>query len=90
MSFFLWSGWIERLFIDGEATPARLALMAWVIAHSSLDGTPIDGPDDIAADVGLSAEEVEEALEYLIAHGFVEKVDRRSGQTRGLRAIFVR
>jgi hypothetical protein len=78
---------VARLFIDKHADPARLAIMSWMFTHSSLDGVPFEKSNALSADIGLPEAKTEIALEFLLAHRFLEFTKQGDGQR--LRAIFV-
>jgi hypothetical protein len=92
MSDFLrWSRWFEcGLELKREKTHA-MAVMGWIAAHASSDGSGIEFDDSIwaslADEIGLSPEEAWAAVDVLIAEGLVAAVGQETADRLVVRAV---
>ena len=92
MSDFLqWSRWFERgLDVPRNKTHA-LAMMGWIAAHASSDGTgfAFDNAiwDSLEDEVGLAATDAQQAIVELIAAGLVVEVSREADDQLVARAV---
>lgn len=89
--FSRWSRWFEcGLDLPREKTRA-MAMMGWIAAHASSDGTGFEF--DAAAwqsledEIGLSVEEAKSAVETLIAAGLVAAVGQQTDERLAARAV---
>ena len=89
--FQRWSRWFEcGLEMKGHKTNA-MAMMAWIAAHASSDGSGIQfNPEvwvSLADEVGLTPEEGKAAVDTLIAEGLVAAVGQETGDLLVVRAV---
>ena len=90
-NFEQWSHWFERgLDVSRNKTHA-LAMMAWIAAHASSDGTgfAFDNAvwDSLEDEVGLAGTDAQQALVELISAGLVAEVSRESDDQLVARAV---
>jgi hypothetical protein len=89
--FARWSRWFEcGLDVKREKTGA-MAMMAWMAAHASSDGSGIEFNDEvwssIADEIGLTPEEGHAALDVLIGEGLVTAVGQQTSERFAVRAV---
>ena len=89
--FTRWSQWFEcGLDIKRHKTHA-MAVMAWIAARASSDGTAIEfNPEvwaSLADEIGLTAEEGKAAVDALIAEGLVTAVGQETSDLLVVRAV---
>jgi len=89
--FSRWSRWFEcGLELPREKTRA-LAMMGWIAAHASSDGTGFefdaDAWESLNDEIGLSPEEGRAAIEILIAAGLVAAVGQQTEDRLVARAV---
>lgn len=89
--FARWSQWFEcGLDIKRHKTHA-MAVMAWIAAHASGDGTGIEfNPEvwaSLADEIGLTAEEGKAAVDALIEEGLVAAVGQENRDLLVVRAV---
>jgi hypothetical protein len=92
--FDRWSQWFRCSREFGDPAQGKLhavALMAWIAAHASSDGTGIQLDRGswraLIGDVGLTEEEGRQALDTLIAHGLVTAVGQETAEQLEVRAV---
>ena len=86
-----WSRWFEcGLEMKRHKTHA-MAMMAWIAAHASTDGSGVEFNPEVWAslmdDIGLTAEEGKAALDTLIAEGLVAAVGQETRDLLVVRAV---
>jgi hypothetical protein len=89
--FARWSRWFEcGLELKREKTRA-MAMMAWIAAHASNDGSGLEFDDDVwdslADEIGLTPEEGHAALDVLIGEGLVTAVGQETSDRFAIRAV---
>jgi hypothetical protein len=89
--FSRWSRWLEcGLELTREKTHA-MAVMAWMAARASGDGSGIAfNPEvwaSLADDIGLTADEAKAAVDVLIAEGLVTAVGQETTDRLLVRAV---
>ena len=89
--FARWSQWLEcGLEMKGHKTHV-MAVMAWIAAHASSDGSGIEfNPEvwvSLADEIGLTPEEGKAAVDALIAEGLVAAVGQETGDLLVVRAV---
>jgi len=86
--FAQWSRWFECGLEMKHHRARALAVMAWIAAHASSDGSGIAfNPEmwtSLADEIGLTPEEGKAAVDALIAEGLVTAVGQ---QTRDLLVV---
>jgi hypothetical protein len=89
--FSRWSRWFEcGLELKREKTLA-MAVMGWIAAHASTDGSGIEFDDGVwtslADEIGLTPEEAQGAVDVLIAEGLVTAVGQQTADRLVVRAV---
>jgi hypothetical protein len=89
--FSRWSRWFEcGLELKLEKTHA-MAVMGWIAAHASSDGSGIEFDDSVwaslADEIGLSPEEAWAAVDVLIGEGLVTAVGQQTAGRLVVRAV---
>ena len=89
--FSRWSRWFEcGLELKREKTHA-MAVMAWIAAHASSDGSGIEFDDSVwaslAEEIGLTPDEGKAAVDVLIAEGLVTAVGQETADRLVVRAV---
>ena len=89
--FARWSRWFEcGLELQREKTQA-MAVMGWIAAHASSDGSGIEIDADVwaslADEIGLTPEEARAAVDVLIAEGLATAVGQETAQRLVVRAV---
>ncbi len=89
--FSRWSRWFEcGLELKREKTHA-VAVMGWIAAHASSDGSGIEFDDSVwaslADEIGLTSEEGQAAVDVLIAEGLVTAVGQKTADRLVVRAV---
>ena len=89
--FARWSRWFEcGLEMKRHKTHA-MALMAWIAAHASSDGSGVEfNPEvwaSLADEIGLTAEEGKAAIDALIGEGLVAAVGQETRDLLVVRAV---
>lgn len=96
--FARWSRWFEcGLELKREKTRA-VAMMAWIAAHASNDGSGLEFDDavwesladvweSLADEIGLTPEEGQAALDVLISEGMVAAVGQETSERFSVRAV---
>ena len=89
--FQRWSRWFEcGLEMVGPKTNA-MAVMAWIAAHASSDGSGIEfNPEvwaSLADEVGLAPEEGKAAVDALIGEGLLAAVGQETRDLLVVRAV---
>jgi len=86
-----WSLWFEcGLEMKRHKTHA-MAMMAWIAAHASSDGSGVEfNPEvwaSLADEIGLTAEEGKAAIDALIGEGLVAAVGQETRDLLVVRAV---
>jgi hypothetical protein len=89
--FARWSRWFEcGLEMKRHKTHA-MAVMAWIAAHASSDGSGVEfNPEvwaSLADEIGLTAEEGKVAIDALIGEGLVAAVGQETRDLLVVRAV---
>ena len=89
--FSRWSRWFEcGLDLKREKTRA-MAVMGWMAAHASSDGSGLEFDDGVwaslADEIGLTPEEAKAAVDVLIAEGLVAAVGQETADRLVVRAV---
>ncbi len=89
--FARWSRWFEcGLEMKRHKTHA-MAVMAWIAAHASSDGSGVEfNPQvwaSLADEIGLTAEEGKAAIDALISEGLVAAVGQETRDLLVVRAV---
>jgi hypothetical protein len=89
--FTRWSKWFEcGLEMKGHKTHT-MAVMAWIAAHASSDGSGIEfNPEvwlSLADEIGLTPEEGKVAVDALIAEGLLAAVGQETHDLLVVRAV---
>lgn len=89
--FARWSRWFEcGLEMKRHKTHA-MAMMAWIAAHASSDGSGVEfNPEvwaSLADEIGLTAEEGKVAIDALIGEGLVAAVGQETRDLLAVRAV---
>jgi hypothetical protein len=89
--FARWSRWFEcGLDLKREKTHA-MAVMGWIAARASSDGSGIEFDDrvwsSLADEIGLTPEEGQAAVDALIAEGLVSGVGQETAGRLVVRAV---
>ncbi len=89
--FARWSRWFEcGLEMKRHKTHA-MAMMAWIAAHASSDGSGVElNPEvwaSLAGEIGLTAEEGKAAIDALIGEGLVAAVGQETRDLLVVRAV---
>lgn len=89
--FAQWSRWFEcGLELKRHKTHA-LAMMCWIAAHASSDGSGIEFNSDVwaslADEIGLTPEEAKAAVDALIGEGLVTAVGQETAGRLVARAV---
>ena len=89
--FTRWSQWfVCGLDMKRHKTHA-MALMGWIAAHASSDGSGIEfNPEvwaSLADEIGITAEEGKAAVDALIAQGLVAAVGQETSDLLVVRAV---
>jgi hypothetical protein len=89
--FSRWSQWFEcGLDLKREKTHA-MAVMGWMAAHASSDGSGLEFDDGVwaslADEIGLTPEEAKAAVDILIAEGLVAAVGQETAERLVVRAV---
>lgn len=89
--FERWSRWFACGKDLGPVKTSALALMGWIAAHATSDGTGIelDGRSwlILAEETGLTIDQGRRALDSLIAHGLVTAVGQETSERLIARAV---
>lgn len=89
--FERWSRWFACVRELGPEKTKAAALMTWVAAHASADGTGIElstaSMASLADDIGLTVDEGRQAVETLIAHGLITAVGVETPERLVARAV---
>lgn len=89
--FARWSRWFEcGLEMKRHKTHA-MAMIAWIAAHASSDGSGVEfNPGvwaSLADEIGLTAEEGKAAIDALIGEGLVAAVGQETSDLLAVRAV---
>jgi hypothetical protein len=89
--FAKWSRWFECGLEIKRHRAHALAVMAWIAAHASSDGSGIEfNPEtwtSLADETGLTPEEGKAAVDTLIAEGLVTVVGQQTHDLLVVRAV---
>ena len=89
--FTRWSQWFECGLEMKQHKTHAMAMMAWIAAHASSDGSGIEfNPEvwaSLADEIGLSAEEGKAAVDALIAQGLLTAVGQETSNLLIVRAV---
>jgi len=89
--FERWSRWLACVRQLGPEKTKAAALMAWIAAHATADGTGIEFNEAswgvLADETGLTIEEGRRALDILIAHGLITAVGQETSDRLIARAV---
>jgi len=89
--FTQWSRWFECGLEIKRHRPHALAVMTWIAAHASRDGSGIEfNPEAwtlLADETGLTLEEGKAAVDALIAEGLVTAVGQQTADLLVVRAV---
>ena len=89
--FARWSRWFECGFELKREKTRAMAMMGWIAAHASNDGSGVEFNDDVwdslADEIGLTPEEGHAALDVLIGEGLVTAVGQETSDRFAVRAV---
>jgi hypothetical protein len=89
--FSRWSRWFEcGLDLPREKAPT-IAMMGWIAAHASSDGTGLEFDSvawkSLADEIGLTVDEAKSAVETLIGAGLLAAVGQQTNERLAARAV---
>jgi hypothetical protein len=89
--FARWSRWFECGIEMKRHKTHAMAMMAWIAAHASSDGSGVEfNPEvwaSLADEIGLTAEEGKVAIDALIGEGLVAAVGQETRDLLAVRAV---
>jgi hypothetical protein len=89
--FTQWSRWFECGLEIKRHRAHALAVMAWIAAHASMDGSGIElDPEtwtSLADETGVTLEEGKAAVDALIAEGLITAVGQQTSDLLVVRAV---
>ncbi len=89
--FARWSRWFECGLEMRRHKTHAMAVMAWIAAHASSDGSGVEFNPEVWAslgdEIGLTAEEGRAAIDALIGEGLVAAVGQETRDLLVVRAV---